>query len=63
MLSISITSNTRSSSLYVGGPSNTWMAPQPEPNQPPKRDTSPMMVPTVGLGNNQVFNFNSYSYY
>ena len=32
-----------------------WMAPpQPEPNQPPKRDTSPMPLPTVGLGNNQV---------
>ena len=25
-----------------------------EPNQPPKRDPNPLMVPTVGLGNNQV---------
>lgn len=36
-----------------------WMAPQPEPNQPPKRETAPMPVPTVGLGNNQVIIFTS----
>lgn len=31
-------------------------APQPEPNQPPKRDTSPISIPTVGMGKDQVSN-------
>ena len=31
--------------------------PQPEPNtQPPKRDPSPLAVPTVGVGKDQVSN-------
>lgn len=28
--------------------------PQPEPNQPPKRETTPLSVPTVGVGKDQV---------
>ena len=28
--------------------------PSEEPNQPPKRETSPGMLPTVGLGKDQV---------
>ena len=32
------------------------MAPpnQPEPNQPPKREPSPVLIPTVGVGKDQV---------
>jgi hypothetical protein len=33
---------------------NMWMAPQPEPTQPPKRESSPMPLPMVGLGKDQV---------
>ena len=29
--------------------------PSEEPNQPPKRETSPIMIPTVGLGKDQVW--------
>lgn len=28
---------------------------QPEPQHPPKRETSPLGVPTVGMGKDQVF--------
>ena len=28
-----------------------------EPSTPPKRETSPVLIPTVGLGKDQVLNF------
>ena len=28
-----------------------------EPSTPPKRETSPVLIPTVGLGKDQVHNF------
>lgn len=35
-------------------PSPQTPNPAPEPNHPPKRETSPLYVPTVGVGKDQV---------
>eukprot|EP01038_Epipyxis_sp_PR26KG_P012937 gene12937-17345_t len=46
----------KSKANYIRQNNGLWMAPpnpQPEPNQPPKRETSPLSVPTVGLGKDQ----------
>jgi hypothetical protein len=35
-------------------PPNQPNPPQPDPSQPPKRDTTPLPIPTVGVGKDQV---------
>jgi len=38
-------------------PTTPPQAPPADPNQPPKRETTPVPLPTVGLGKDQVIFF------
>ena len=51
---VPLNSTRRRTALKSSNFGNMWMAPQPEPTQPPKRESSPMPLPMVGLGKDQV---------
>ena len=58
-----VESSRSKTTLMASSFGNMWMAPTPEPTQPPKRETSPMPLPMVGLGNNQVRMTYSYLFF